>query len=216
MRTVQRQTRNGVMDISPASCFESGKYGVQLYCNKGYLLSFVAFLTPDTHSQWPTVPQNKPRNLLLTTALHSLSHTIFQGLSIKSANRRSLNIPTSNSNLVSNELMFNFCAEAGTIPVSRIIIINIRCYKLPTFGQYGFNLGVLLKWRDTFWAVSCFVFHRCIHYLLLMAGLNSCTPPTRLRGSVQFQVIKYVLPYSTDDSKVLNGQHVVLCTLSLH
>jgi len=178
------------------------------------LLSFVASLTPDTHSQWPTVPQNKPRNLLLTTALHSQSHTMFQGLSIKSANRRSLNIPTSKSNVVSNELMLNFCAEAATIPV--LIIINIRCYKLPTFGQCGFNHGVLLKWRDIFWAVSCFFFRHSIHYLLLMTGSNGCTPPTRLRASVQFRVIKYVSPYSTDDSKVLNEQHVVLCTLPLH
>jgi hypothetical protein len=84
---------------------------------------------------------------------------------------------------------------------------------MPTFGQCGFNQGVLLKWRDTFWAVSCFVFRHSIHYLLLMTGLNGCTPPTRLRGSVQLRVIKYALPYSTDDSKVLNGQHVVLCTI---
>jgi len=149
------------MDINPASCFESGKYGVQLFtATRANLLSFVAFLTPDTHSQWPTVPQNKPRNLLLTTAFHSESHKIFQGLPIKSANRRSLNIPSSKSNLVSNELMFNFCAEAGTIPV--LIIINIRCYKLPTFGQCGFKQGVLLKWWDTFRTVSCFVFRHSI------------------------------------------------------
>jgi hypothetical protein len=49
---------------------------------------------------------------------------------------------------------------------------------------------VLLKWRETFRAVSCFVFRHSIHYLLLMTGLIGCTPPTRLKGSVRFRVNK--------------------------
>jgi hypothetical protein len=132
------------------------------------------------------------RRAIYCLQLHFIHyHTIFfRVLPIKPANRRSLNIRTSKSNLVSNEIIFNFCAEAGIIPV--LIIINIRCYKLPTFGQCRFNKGVLLKW-ETFRSVSCFVFHHSIHYLLIMTGLERCTPPTRLRGSVRFGVIKYVL-----------------------
>jgi hypothetical protein len=41
-------------------------------------------------------------------------------------------------------------------------------------------------------------------------------PSNTLSGSFRFRVITYVIPYSTDDSKVLNGQHVVSCTLPLH